>query len=61
MKKLNSIFDTESKIIQFMGSNKYIITKINCWPIFKQDPCRVIWYIVSCKLEGEKKLSILSL
>ena len=27
-KKLNSIFDTESKIIHFMGSNKYIITKI---------------------------------
>ena len=37
-KKLNSIFDTESKIIQFMGSNKYIITKMKCWPVFKQDP-----------------------
>ena len=37
-KKLNSIFDTESKIIQFMGRNKYIITKIKCWPVFKQDP-----------------------
>ena len=21
-----------------MGSNKYIITKIKCWPSFKQDP-----------------------
>ena len=21
-----------------MGSNKYIITKIECWPVFKQDP-----------------------
>ena len=21
-----------------MGSNKYIITKIKCWPAFKQDP-----------------------
>ena len=39
IKKLNSIFDTESKIIQFMGSNKYIITKNKCWPVFKQDPC----------------------
>ena len=38
IKKLNSIFDTESKVIQFMGSNKYIITKIKCWPVFKQDP-----------------------
>ena len=37
-KKLNSIFDTESKIIHFMGSNRYIITKIKCWPVFKQDP-----------------------
>ena len=37
-KKLNSIFDTESKIIHLMGSNKYIITKIKCWPVFKQDP-----------------------
>ena len=37
-KKLNSIFDTESKIIHFMGSNKYIIAKIKCWPVFKQDP-----------------------
>ena len=37
-KKLNSIFDTGSKIIQFMGSNKYIIAKIKCWPVFKQDP-----------------------
>ena len=39
-KKLNSIFDTESKIIQFMGSNKYMITKIKCWPVFKQDPTK---------------------
>ena len=37
-KKLNSIFDTESKFIHFMGSNKYLITKIKCWPVFKQDP-----------------------
>ena len=37
-KKLNSIFDTESKIIQFMGSNEYTITKIMCWPVFKQNP-----------------------
>ena len=37
-KKLNSIFDTESKIIHFMGSNKYIIRTIKCWPVFKQDP-----------------------
>ena len=21
-----------------MGGNKYIITKIKCWPVFKQDP-----------------------
>ena len=21
-----------------MGRNKYIITKIKCWPVFKQDP-----------------------
>ena len=21
-----------------MGSNKYIITKNKCWPVFKQDP-----------------------
>ena len=21
-----------------MSSNKYIITKIKCWPVFKQDP-----------------------
>ena len=21
-----------------MGSNKYMITKIKCWPVFKQDP-----------------------
>ena len=35
---MNSIFDTESKIIQFIGSNKYIISKIKCWPVFKQDP-----------------------
>ena len=25
-------------MIQFMGSNKYIIRKIKCWPVFKQDP-----------------------
>ena len=37
-KKINSIFDTESKMIHFMGSNKYTITKIKCWPVFKQDP-----------------------
>ena len=37
-KKINSIFDTESKIIHFTGSNKYIITEIKCWPVFKQDP-----------------------
>ena len=37
-KKMNSIFDTESKIIHFMVSNKFIIAKIKCWPVFKQDP-----------------------
>ena len=39
-KKLNSILDTESKITHFMGSNIYIIRKIKCWPVFKQDPPR---------------------
>ena len=24
-----------------MGSNKYTITKIKCWPVFKQDPILV--------------------
>ena len=38
MKNLNSIFDTEYKDVHFIGSNKYIITKIKCWPVFKQDP-----------------------
>ena len=37
-KKLDSIFDTETKIIHFMTSNKYIIVKMKCWPVFKQDP-----------------------
>ena len=37
-KKKISIFDTESKIIHFMVSNKFIIAKIKCWPVFKQDP-----------------------
>ena len=37
-KKINSIFDTESKIIHFMVSDKFIIAKIKCWPVFKQDP-----------------------
>ena len=23
---------------KFVGSSKYIITKIECWPVFKQDP-----------------------
>ena len=22
----------------YIGSNEYIITKIKCWPVFKQDP-----------------------
>ena len=40
MKILNSIFDTESKNIYifYIGSNKYIIREIKCWPVFKQDP-----------------------
>ena len=25
-----------------MGSNKYIITKNKCWPVFKQDPSIII-------------------
>ena len=36
--------DTESKIIHFMGSNKYTITKIKCWPVFKQDPNNLVYY-----------------
>ena len=40
IKNLNSIFDTESKNKYFIGSNKYIITKIECWPVFKQDPIK---------------------
>ena len=43
-KKINSIFDTKSKIIHFMGSNWYIITKIKCWPLFKQDPTKLFWW-----------------
>ena len=35
---MKSIFDTESKIIHLMGSNKFIIAKIKCWPVFKQEP-----------------------
>ena len=27
--------------MHFIGSNKYIITKIECWPVFKQDPSAV--------------------
>ena len=46
MKNLNSIIDTESKYVCFIGSNKYIITKIECWPLFKQDTFEyVIMYI----------------
>ena len=41
-KKLDSIYDTESKIIHFMASNKYIIVKMKCWPVFKQDPVCII-------------------
>ena len=39
-KKLDSIIDTESKIIHFMASNKYIIVNMKCWHVFKQDPIR---------------------
>ena len=35
---LNSIFDTESKYVYYIGNNKYIIPKTKCWPVFKQDP-----------------------
>ena len=42
-KKLNSILDTESKIIHLMGSKKYIITKIKCWPVFKQDLFKLLY------------------
>ena len=38
IKNLNSIFDTESRNIYSIDSKKYIITKIECWPVFKQDP-----------------------
>ena len=27
----------------YIGSNEYIITKIECWPVFKQDPIHVKW------------------
>ena len=27
-----------NKKIYFIGRNKYIIKKIECWPVFKQDP-----------------------
>ena len=39
IKNLKSISDdTESENMYFIGSNKYIITKIECWPASKQDP-----------------------
>ena len=28
----------ESKYVYYIGSNKYIIAKTKCWPVFKQDP-----------------------
>ena len=56
-KKINSIFDMESKMIHFMGSNKYIITtKIKCWPVFKQDPIwqqtRGTWCYLTTSING---------
>ena len=48
--KINSIYDTESKIIHFMGSNKHIITKIKCWPVFKQDP-ELGFYVINRYLQ----------
>ena len=50
---MNSIFDTESKIIHFMGSNKYIITKIKCWPVFKQDPTKGSYWTKNSPVEQQ--------
>ena len=37
-----------------MGSNKYIITKNKCWPVFKQDPACVVRhsYILCQAVDG---------
>ena len=37
-----------------MGSNKFIITKIKCWPVFKQDPSKFksLPYIDSIDSDG---------
>ena len=37
-KKIKQYLGYGIKIIHFMGSNKYIIAKIKCSPVFKQDP-----------------------
>ena len=30
----------------FIGSNKYIITKVKCWPVFKQDPIGAVYFLL---------------
>ena len=29
-----------------MGSNKYIIPNIKCWPVFKQDPSCLVLHVI---------------
>ena len=41
-----------------MGSIKYIITKIKCWPVFKQDPLQFDQYSHLVILKKKKKKSV---
>ena len=38
-----------------MGNNKYIITKIKCWPVFKQDPNSVRFTLEFILLRARKR------
>ena len=37
-KRSETVSLIRNKNIYFIGRNKCIITKIECWPVFKQDP-----------------------
>ena len=37
-KRSETVSLIQNKKMYFIGRNKCIITKIECWPVFKQDP-----------------------
>ena len=59
-KRSETVSLIRNKKIYFMGRSKCIIKKIECWPVFKQDPWNLCYYHIQPNSVGSLGCLILA-